>query len=204
MPKAFSKNELMNTKVELLGNGKKIFENKGFAKFGIRELVEKTGISIGMFYKIYSSKEEFLMEIINIEQQRIRQSIVTEVMQYKENPEKALKCFYYIVVKELYDNKLMNTILFNNEYSSLKSHLTKTELVSEREKSLKPFTELMNYWKSKKLIRDIDNELVLGSLRSLVYLNFHKDEIGEDKFTNIVQFLVNQVCMYVKGGSYNV
>ncbi|QOR35099.1 TetR/AcrR family transcriptional regulator [Clostridium sp. 'deep sea'] len=203
MPKAFTKNELKNTKTKLLLNGKKIFEHKGFAKFGVRELVKETGISIGMFYKLYSSKEELFVEIVSIEQKRIRQSIVTEVMQYKDDPVKALKSFYYIVVKELYDNKLMNTILFNNEYSSLKSHLTEVNFISERELSLKPFVDLMNYWKSKKLIRDIDNELVLASLRSLVYLNFHKDEIGEDKFNNIVEFLVNQVCLYVEGGSYN-
>ncbi len=203
MPKAFNSDQLNYIRTKLLNIGKNMFEQQGFNNFGIRDLVKEAGISIGMFYKFFNSKEDFFMKIVNIEKQRIRKSIVKEVMQFKEEPVKALKSFYYIVVKELYDNPLMKTILFNEEYSAVKEQLSETDLISDREQSLQPFLDLMNYWKSKNLILDVNNELVLGSLRSLVYLNFHKDEIGLDKFDSIIEFLINQVCGYLEGDFNN-
>ncbi|GMQ63598.1 TetR/AcrR family transcriptional regulator [Vallitalea maricola] len=197
MPRAFSEEELKTIKAQLLQKGKMLFERYGYKKFGIRDLTSEVGIANGMFYKFFESKEKLFFEIINIEKKKLRKKILSEVMINKDNPIKALKNFYYVIVKELYENSLMNTILLKKEYDFITENMSSNELINEREKSLDPILELVDYWKSENLIKDVDTDIIIGAVRSLVYLNFHKEEIGIDKYDQIVEFLLDRICEYV-------
>ncbi|WP_458788478.1 hypothetical protein, partial [Vallitalea sediminicola] len=69
-------------------------------------------------------------EIINIEKKKLRKKILSEVMINKDNPIKALKNFYYVIVKELYENSLMNTILLKKEYDFITENMSSNELIN--------------------------------------------------------------------------
>ncbi|QUI21808.1 TetR/AcrR family transcriptional regulator [Vallitalea pronyensis] len=202
MPRAFTQEELEKIRAKLLSKGKILFEKYGYKKFGIRDLTSEVGIANGMFYRFFESKETFFLEIIRTEKYKIRKRIAAEIMKHKDNPAKALKCFYRIIVKELYENALMNTILHKNEYSFILENMSSDDMIDEREKSLELIVELMNDWKSKHLMKDIDAVEVIGAIRSLVYLNFHKEEIGLDQYDAIIDFLLNRICDYaiIDGG----
>lgn len=174
-----------------------MFAKYGFRKFGIRDLTAEIGIASGMFYKFFDSKEELLFIILENEKNKIREKIYNEMMVYKNDPKKALKSFYYIIIKELQENPIMKTILLKEEYPFIAKQMTEEQMLEERNKSLLPIMELANYWKKKGYIKDIDIEVVINSLRSLVYLWFHKAEIGEDNYTDVIEFMINRICRYL-------
>ncbi|SDZ26493.1 DNA-binding transcriptional regulator, AcrR family [Evansella caseinilytica] len=197
MPKGFTKEEMDIIKEKLLFKGRVMFAKYGFRKFGIRDLTAEIGIASGMFYKFFDSKEELLFIILENEKNKIREKIYNEMMVYKNDPKKALKSFYYIIIKELQENPIMKTILLKEEYPFIAKQMTEEQMLEERNKSLLPIMELANYWKKKGYIKDIDIEVVINSLRSLVYLWFHKAEIGEDNYTDVIEFMINRICRYL-------
>jgi len=199
LPKGFTQEETEIIKEKLLIKGKELFAKYGYKKFGIRDLTAEVGIANGMFYKFFKSKEELFFLILEDEKKKIRDEIYNGMMIYKDDPIKALKNFYYIITKELNDNPMMKTILLNKEYPSITRQMTDEQMLEERNKSLQPILELTIYWKEKGLIKgDKDITIVVESLRSLVLLWFHKEEIGEDKYSTIIEFMIDRVCDYIR------
>lgn len=197
MPVGFTNEHIDIIKNKLLINGRLLFIKYGYKQVGVREITKEVGISSGMFYKMYQSKDDLFFLILQIEQEQIRLKIVDKMMAYKDDPVTALNNFYYIIIEELKINPLMKTILLKKEYDTINSKITKEEKLDEKQKSINHLMELVTYWKENHLIREIDINLVLQSLRALVLLWFHQDDIGEDHFSLVMEFLIDRVCEYV-------
>lgn len=65
MPKVFSDEKELQLYNLLKSNCILLMKNHGYKGFNIRDLTKMTGISIGTFYKFYSSKESLIIEIMN-------------------------------------------------------------------------------------------------------------------------------------------
>ncbi|MBM7540745.1 TetR/AcrR family transcriptional regulator [Amphibacillus cookii] len=198
MPKGFTQKEVEIIKNQLIIKGKELFIKYGYNKFGIRDLAEETGISTGMFYKFFNSKEELFFIILENERIEIRNKIYNKLMDYKDEPKNALRGFYYTIIEELQANPIMKTILVKGEYSFITNQMTEAEMIKEREKSLNPIVDISKYWIEKGLIKDTDINMVIESLRSLVYLWFHKEEIGEERYPVVIEFLIDRICDYTE------
>jgi len=197
LPRGFTQEEIYITKEQLLTKGKDLFIRYGYKKFGVRDLTAAVGIANGTFYKFFSSKEELIFTILDIERKKAREKIREEIAAHINEPVNALKAFYYIVIRELHDNPMMKILLQKDEYSYVTGKMTQEQLLKERTESLDPLLEIAEYWKSKGLVRDIDMNVVIGSLRALVLLWFHKSEIGEQQYQQTIDFMIERICDYV-------
>lgn len=197
MPVGFTKEQSDSIESNLLIIGRQLFIKYGYKQVGVREITNEVGISSGMFYKFYQSKDDLFFSILQIEQEQIRIKILDKMMAYKDCPVTALNNFYYIIVEELKNNPLMKTILIKKEYDTINSKVTKEKKSDENQQSFNHLMELITYWKQNHLICKIDIHLVLQSLRALVLLWFHQDDIGEEQFPLVMKFLIDRVCDYV-------
>lgn len=197
MPVGFTKEHSESLKNKLLIKGRLLFIKYGYKQVGVREITKEVGISSGMFYKFYQSKDDLFFSILQIEQEQMRLKIVDKMTVYKDEPVTALNNFYYIIIEELKTNPLMKTILLKKEYDTINSKVTKDEKLDEKQKSVDNLIELVTYWKQNYLIGEVDIDIVLQSLRALVLLWFHQDDIGEDHFSSVMEFLIDRVCEYV-------
>lgn len=64
MPVIFDEEKRMNIRISLLKNGFKLIKKYGMKKTSIEEIAKSCGIAKGTFYNFFSSKEEFVSEII--------------------------------------------------------------------------------------------------------------------------------------------
>jgi AcrR family transcriptional regulator len=192
--KGFTQEKSEIIRERLLIKGKELFVKYGYKKFGIRDLTAAVGIGNGMFYKFFDSKEELFFLLLDDEKKKIRDKIDQGMRMHQEEPIKALKNFYYIIVQELNDNPMMKTIFLKQEYPFITTQMTQEQMIEERNKSLQPLLELTAYWKEKGLVKHVDLELIISSLRSLVLLWFHKEEIGEDQYPKVIEFMIDKIC----------
>lgn len=200
MPKAFTYLELEQLDNRLLQAGREQLARFGYKKFGIRDVVEAVGVSTGSFYKLYASKEDFVIRVLTVEKAQVRQCIHDQLMRYKDRPVQALRSFYRVVVEAIYQNPLMNALLLQDDYNALLTQLAPQELMEERHQSIEPLIEMVDYWKASEYIRDVDAALLIHSVRSLVFLHFHQAEIGADVFEDVMGFLLDRICEYVVPG----
>ncbi|MCK4258879.1 MAG: helix-turn-helix transcriptional regulator [Halanaerobiales bacterium] len=80
MAKAFSDNEKKIIKNAIIEKGRELFGKYGFKKTAIGDLTKSTGISQGSFYSFFNSKEELYFEILEIEEQVIREKLLSEII----------------------------------------------------------------------------------------------------------------------------
>lgn len=198
MTKGFTDEEKNRIRKLLLEKGKEFFAIYGFKKTGIRDLASAVGIANGTFYQFFGSKEELFFEIVKFEGTRIRNKIIEELLEYENNPKEALKIFYYRIVEELEHNPIMKKILLQDEMDFITSRLTPKQLEEQKDDTLVPLTAIMKKWQDKGLINETDPELIIGSIRSLVLLSFHKEQIGKDVYPEIIEFLLDKICSSIE------
>lgn len=65
MPSIFTKEDKERIRTQLLAEGRQMMLERGIAKTNIDELAENAGIAKGTFYHFFSSKQDFILEIIH-------------------------------------------------------------------------------------------------------------------------------------------
>lgn len=65
MPSVFSLEDRQRIRGQLLAEGRKMMLERGITKTNIEELAESAGIAKGTFYHFFSSKQDFILEIIH-------------------------------------------------------------------------------------------------------------------------------------------
>lgn len=198
MTKGFSEEEKTIIKEQLLKKAKELFSKYGFKKTGVRELTSAVGIANGTFYQFFDSKEELFFTILQKESDKIRRKIIEETLVYKEEPVKALKCLFYSIIEELESNPMMKTILLQEEVELITRKLTPEQIKMQKEASLIPLTSIAQQWKKKGWLQDVEPEIFIGSIRSLIFLLFHKNEIGDGVFDQVIEFLLDRACTVIK------
>lgn len=65
MPSIFTKEDKERIRTQLLAEGRQMMLERGITKTNIDELAENAGIAKGTFYHFFSSKQDFILEIIH-------------------------------------------------------------------------------------------------------------------------------------------
>lgn len=198
MTKGFSEKEKRIIEEKLLKKAKEFFSKYGFKKTGIRELTSAVGVANGTFYQFFSSKEEIFFKVLKQESDKIREKIFEKILIYKDNPIKALKCLFYSMIEELESNPMMKKILLQEEVEIITRKLTPEQIKIQREASLIPLTTIAKQWKQEGLLQDVEPEIFISSIRSLFFLWFHKNEIGDEEFDQVIEFLLDRACTVFK------
>ena len=193
MPKAFTEEEFNQLNKKLLSIGKQLIIEHGYSKIGIRDITGEANISSGMFYKFYKSKDRLFFAILDREKSIVRDRILSKIKMKIACPEKALSAFYYVIIEELESNPLMHSIILNSDYNKITANMDEKTLIEEREKSLIPLKGIFMHWCNVYGYRLEDIEMVIEALRSLVYLWFHREEIGTDRYDLIIGFLIQRI-----------
>jgi AcrR family transcriptional regulator len=66
------------TRAKLLGAAKEIFEEYGFADARISDIAERAGLSYGVFYHYFPSKEEIFREVAAFQERELGAAVVAE------------------------------------------------------------------------------------------------------------------------------
>lgn len=102
-----------------------IFANNGYKHTNIAEIAKAANISVGSFYKFYSSKEEIFLQIYIKENERIRKKVIDET-DWQGDPIRITLNIFEHLKKELLNNKILSE--WNNpKISSLLRDYYKSE-----------------------------------------------------------------------------
>jgi AcrR family transcriptional regulator len=150
------------TKLKLIDAALSLFAAQGYEKTTIKEIAKEAGVSLGLLYNYFPSKQELLKQII------VNETFVSRVPQYlKENEDKSVKINILAIANEFYrfiiaNEKIMRLLTFesfiNPEVAAL------FECYIHEEKSV-----LINYLKAKIEA----GELRQHDVEETIYILFH-------------------------------
>ncbi|HLV10260.1 MAG TPA: TetR/AcrR family transcriptional regulator [Halanaerobiales bacterium] len=190
MPRHFSDEEKKIIKKDLLEKGEIFFIKKGLKKATIAELTGKLGIAKGSFYNFFKSKEELYYEIFQLEAEKLRKEIKGSLLDNEKEAVELLKEVMMIIFKTSENNLFLNRVFTTDELSLVFQKLGAEKTRAHRDLSSKLFLSLIIKWQQEGELIEEEPEVILGIIRSIIFVGLHRQEIGDDVFSGVMEHLI--------------
>lgn len=184
-----------DTKTAIFNCGKELFASRGFKDTNVSDITNAVGISVGKFYKHYTSKEQLFIEIFLDENEALKKSIMQSV-DPDSDPINAVKKIVALNLEGMRSNPILKEWYNRDFFCKLEQEFYKQGGI---EKSLEEVlntstVQLFAKWKSEGKIRtDIDNGFIRALFQAIFYIDIHKEEIGVDYFPKIMEYITEAI-----------
>ncbi len=192
-----------NLRNEVLKTGYKVFTEMGFKKAGIREIVERCGISIGTFYKHFASKEELFIHLYLEENRDVLTDLALEVPRLEREGYLAWQIIEQLITR-LLKRFALNPILreyFNRpQFEKIFSKLTPEMDAKYKHTVVSVWAREFDRWRARGEIRDVSIEFVFSLVNSIALVVSQRTYVSgpEVDFNEVQKFLVEAVSRHLK------
>lgn len=194
MPKAFSENEKDIINYKLIEAGRDLFGKFGFKKTGIKDITEAVGISQGSFYSFYDSKEDLYFTILEAEEEKIQEEIFKSEIFDGEITAQSFKDFLMKGFQLVDKNRILKRLYQNqSEYQQIIRKLPDEKIEDHIKSDTEKLMPIITSLQQKDKIIERDPSVISGLLRSLFLLTLHKEEIGENIYSDTIELLIELV-----------
>ncbi|CAH2715337.1 hypothetical protein BACCIP111895_02521 [Neobacillus rhizosphaerae] len=193
MPKAFNENEKQMITGALLEQGRILFRQFGLQKTSINEITKNVGIAPGTFYKFYQSKEELYFEILEREEEQIKEHFLSVDIFKEHQPKQAIKSLLLQTINTIETNPLIRQLYFENNMDALLRKLPPEKLEEHFNQDSAALLPLIKQWQKKGVLLEENPEVIAGVLRSLFMLTIHQKEIGETVYQQTMELFIDLI-----------
>ena len=191
MTRGFNEREKEAIRQNLMDAAEVCWGKYGLKKTSVDELVAMANISKGSFYLFYPTKEHLFMDVF----ERIELRSKAELFNIVQNVKGSKKDVFVSIMKQMFSEVKKTPWMLNIHDGDLQLLLRK--LPPERvERHLKDddsaADQLFNLLDIKS---DADPKLISGVMRSVFLLLLHKQEIGEEIFDDVIDYIVDSIVL---------
>jgi len=177
---------LLDKKAEIFKAGRELFFLKGFKDVNVSAITKRAGVGVGTFYNYYPSKEELFFDIYFKENEAVKKSIVKS-LNLNDDPIALVTKFLSLSTDTISKNRILQEWYNKDIFGDLEQRY--------HDKYgcflFDSYMDLLKKWKLENKIRnDIDDGLLFALMKSVVYLDTHKEGIGIQYFPQVIQVLV--------------
>jgi Transcriptional regulator len=190
MPKGFSEKEKLEIIQGLIEKGKSLFHIYGLKKTSVEDITKAVGIAQGSFYSFYSSKEELYFKIIELEEQNIREQLISEMQEEPENFKDAIKMLMIRSLELIEKSPIIKHLYVENEMEALVRKLPEEMIQNHLNQDAVVIEPIFQKWQDAGILHDQKPEILMGVFRALFFMTLHKKEIGESVFDESLLFLI--------------
>lgn len=199
MPKPFSDKERSQIQLLILEKSKELFVRYGFDKITIADITQATDIGKGTFYQFYKSKGELFVDIYVREWCHLQEGLLKK---YKGSTgDLAENVLSYIREnrKNLLENPVLSIIYRRGTLKHISDKYGTQSLKKFSELNKSVLEELINSWSTGGNCElTLDSHVLAGMMRSLSYLTYHRDEIGEDIFEDVISTFMESMALDIR------
>ncbi|MFZ7102882.1 MAG: TetR/AcrR family transcriptional regulator [Peptococcaceae bacterium] len=178
MVRGFTDGKRREIRIRLLNKGRELFAARGFKNTGVRELAEAAGIAPGTFYQFFPAKEDLFFEIMEAEGNQMRRKLLAVVGLHEDDPYQAIQGLFYQFFAELNHSVLLKSLIMKGEMDDIYRRFTPRQKKAHNEASIIALEPIVKKWTEKGLIKLIDPQLLVGALRSLIFAELFKEQMG--------------------------
>jgi len=191
VPRGFTDVEKKNIHDRLIKSGKEAFGHYGIKKTSVEDLARQSGISKGAFYQFFPSKEDLYFAIIRNYETKHQKEMYEILSQKTKDDRELLKTVMKSVLDQVDRDPFIRRLLGKEEFDYLWQKFTPEQLEDAMEADVDFATQLVEAWRAKGKLKVDDPELITGVFRAIFFLYLHKEDIGEDKFPDVVDLLLD-------------
>lgn len=173
-------------KAEIFKAGRELFLLKGFKDVNVSEITRSAGVGVGTFYNYYQSKEELFFDIYFKENEAAKKAII-ESLDLKADPIPLATKFLLLSTETMSKNRILQEWYNKDIFRDLEQryHYKYGCFLFDF------YMDLLRKWKLENKIRsDIDDDHLFALMKSLIYLDTHKEGIGIEHFPKVMHLLI--------------
>lgn len=195
MARMFSEQEKTVIRQILLEKGKELFGSMGLKKTSVEDLTRAAGIAKGSFYIFFASKEELFFDIMQSEEQTLREKLYNDNLRDMPVTAERLKAFVRQGLRLVEESAIFKRLYIGEEFELLIRKLPAEKLNEHTDRDTGFFGPLLQQWQEQGLIvQNIKTEVIVGAFRAIFLISLHKKELGEDIYEESLDFLLDLFC----------
>lgn len=189
-PRAFTADETDRIRDRLHEAGRESFARHGLRRTTVDDLAKAAGISKGAFYRFHDSKEALLVSLLDEIESDLHDRIEAAV---RADPANGLGVMVDAALDAIQANPLLPVAMSPEGLLALQSRPA-AELEQMRDRDVRLVARVVAALRSGG-VADLPSERVLlGLLRSLVFVGLHRDEVGPDLVEEVRAWLKDALC----------
>ena len=188
MPRHFTSEEKIEIEEKLLAAAKELFIQYGVSKTNISDITDRAGVGKGTFYHFYKSKGDIYMRLYWDDWNIIHDSIDQQYMGRKGKLENLILDYIYENRRQLFEHPIIAGTYERDALALISDKATKSRLESFADHAKRRLIAIINSWiEVNNIDCGVSPEVLSGMMRSISYLTYHKDEVGEDIFSEVIK-----------------
>lgn len=196
MPKAFSDSEKAYIKERLIREAEECLAVYGIRRTTVDELVRRAGIPKGTFYLFYESKEALILDVILKINTEIQAKLIADVSAMREKPDAEQLTEIIMTLYRSLDGSFLLKLVENGELEFLMQNAPPEYLKAHALDDETMVGKLMILFPAMDAEK---NRLYSAALRGTFLLMMHKDEIGYDRFDEMLHLIVRGIVRQMFG-----
>jgi len=179
---------------KLLEKGKEFFSNYGLKKTSVADLTKAAGIAQGSFYLFFDSKEELFLEVLVREEAEIRKQLADPLITSDRVSREMFKRFLQRAFGVMGENRLIRQLYEEDLIETLFRKLPAEKLQQHFDDDSDFLMPLILRGQEQGWLADQEPEIIVSLIRSIVLLSFKKREIGEERYADTIDLLIELVA----------
>ena len=193
MPKGFNELEKQVISETIMKEGRRLFSTYGLKKTSIKDITSAVGIAQGSFYIFYHSKEELYFDILEQEEQIIKEQFQKVKIDKSPHPKKTLKELLLYSLQLIENNSFIRQLYIDNNMEAILRKLPKEKLEDHFNKDSDAILPLIEKWQLDGILIQQNPEVIAGLFRSLFLLTLHKEEIGVAVYDQTLELFIDLI-----------
>lgn len=192
MPRAFSDQDRLRARENLLAAARSEFARSGYRKTNIESIAREAGIGKGTVYLFFRSKAEIFARVLERVELELRADLHEDLDRPFDEPRQRLEFFFRALLTRMMDHPLLWIVVDPAEAHVLFRDLG-PEAQTFQTADDRYFDKLVAGWRTTGWVRNVDPQVFGGVARALFAVSLHRDLLG-DAFEGVVDVLVTALA----------
>jgi AcrR family transcriptional regulator len=185
VPRPFTTDETDQIRARLLQAGREAFARRGVRATTVEDLAHAAGISKGAFYRFYPSKEALFMALLDDYETAVHREVEAAV---RADPAHGVDLLVDASVHAIDRNPLI-PVLMSDEGLRVIQAITPDQREALLSRDVRLVRRVLGVLGEHGLSPGVSERVLLGLLRSLVFVGRHQQEIGPDLVEEVSSWL---------------
>lgn len=191
MARAFTDREREIIRKDLLEKGREFFGKYGLRKTSIEDLTRAVDIAQGSFYTFFDSKEELYLEIIEQEEDIIKDKFKNEYITDEKLTKDRFKGLLKKAIDIINTNPILKRVLLADEIQLLVRRLPSKKIDRYHQRDFSDLIPIIEKWQEMGYVIKKRPQVILEVVRSMFFPIVHKKDTRKDIYEETIDLMVD-------------
>jgi AcrR family transcriptional regulator len=197
MPRAFTADEATAIRARLMAAGAESFARMGIRRTTVDELARAAGISKGAFYSFFDTKESLFLALLEEHELRAHAEVEAAV---RADPQRGLDTLVDTAMRATQRNPLL-PVAMSQEGLGLLRAMSEAQREAFLRRDVRLVDRVLELLQQAGVQIGVSSTVLVALLRSLVFVGWHRGEIGEELTEELAAWLTPTLRAALLSGS---